>query len=735
MPLTIAQHQKKTKSPAVCELIPLRDILDKVMVRTNGALVAGYELRLLQLGGNQLNTFESFLKTAVSGIQGSGVIAGMMNVAYVIMLVGFLWEVYQSALHGGDVKGLGKSMVKYLATALVVQAWPTVFVDVNHAFVNAGSWMTTQGGAANVLDTWMSNLKDQFNQQGFQHTWNLIAGEMAGLIDAILIFIAYLLYPIVTVIFGFFYLMMGSVLYIAGPLVISLLPLGATNRLAKAYIENVFIWNAWPLLYGALGLLISAVHLDNMQQILSSQGFLGALNGMEGSFLVGLISIVYSVAIATIPFMAKSIVNGDVGSVARQMLAAATTAVAAGTAAVAGASAGVAAAKGGASAASGAPALTGNAAGGGGNLGGSGNQPASPQPPAQQPAAQQPATQQPAAAQPAAGGTPPAQPATTAAPAADGNASGGGKQSASPTSAPATQGSTPAGSQQTGAIQSASAGTPSSDNDGGDAPPAAAGVDSDEAVTDSSTPAEAPENASENTAPAQEASPAEMAAQANTRAAAADAQGLKNISDSAAGGTDRDGSAKSATENGSQEKGESSGLQPGATGSSGAQKVTQSQMAIKDAGSPGGQSNGNSRGSAVQPNRSSHAPQARHGLASWGAYHAARIAAHGAVAAGGSVASGAASVSGAVKDPGAAGKSLGSAAGSAIGGVVRGARDASNVVAKGASAAAHPVASAQKAAQGVANSVKEASSGVTSGFREGFHAALEGPKSEEGKQP
>ena len=387
-------------------------------------------LALLQLGGNQLNTFENFPADRGGRHPGSGVIAGMMNVAYVIMLVGFLWEVYQSALHGGDVKGLGKSMVKYLATALVVQAWPTVFVDVNHAFVNAGSWMTTQRGAANVLDTWMSNLKDQFNQQGFQHTWNLIAGEMAGLIDAILIFIAYLLYPIVTVIFGFFYLMMGSVLYIAGPLVIALLPLGATNRLAKAYIENVFIWNAWPLLYGALGLLISAVHLDNMQQILSSQGFLGALNGMEGSFLVGLISIVYSVAIATIPFMAKSIVNGDVGSVARQMLAAATTAVAAGAAAVAGASAGVAAAKGGASAASGAPALAGNAAGGGGNPGGGGNQPASPQPPAQQRPRQQAVAQQPAAAQPAAGGTPPAQPATpttTAAPAANGNASGGGE--------------------------------------------------------------------------------------------------------------------------------------------------------------------------------------------------------------------------------------------------------------------------------------------------------------------
>jgi hypothetical protein len=696
-------------------------------------------LALLQLGGNQLNTFENFLKTAVSGIQGSGVIAGMMNVAYVIMLVGFLWEVYQSALHGGDVKGLGKSMVKYLATALVVQAWPAVFVDVNHAFVNAGSWMTTQGGAANVLDTWMSNLKDQFNQQGFQHTWNLIAGEMAGLIDAILIFIAYLLYPIVTVIFGFFYLMMGSVLYIAGPLVIALLPLGATNRLAKAYIENVFIWNAWPLLYGALGLLISAVRLDNMQQILSSQGFLGALNGMEGSFLVGLISIVYSVAIATIPFMAKSIVNGDVGSVARQMLAAATTAVAAGTAAVAGASAGVAAAKGGASAASGAPALAGNAAGGGGNPGGGGNQPASPQPPAQQTdapqaAAQQPAAAQPAAAQPAAGGTPPAQPATaatTVAPAANGNASAGGKQSASPASAPATQGSTPTGNQQTGPTQSASAGTPSSDNGGGDAPPEAAGTDSADAGTDSGASMDTPASEYESGAPAQEASPAEMAAQANTRAASADAQGLKSISDSAAE-VPNDVAPTSAENIGSQP----APLAGSGAGSTGGQASTVSPngghatVSMKAAGSS---KSVGSAGTSSAP-RSSYAPQVRHGLASWGAYHAARIAAHGAVAAGGSIASGAASVSGAVKDPGVAGRNLGSAAGNAIGGVVRGARDVSNAVAQGVNVAAHPVASAQKAVQGVANSVKEAGSGVASGFREGFHAALEGPKSEEGKQ-
>lgn len=47
MRMTYAQHDKKLKSPAMCELLPLRDLPagDDIMVRTNGAFVAGYELK------------------------------------------------------------------------------------------------------------------------------------------------------------------------------------------------------------------------------------------------------------------------------------------------------------------------------------------------------------------------------------------------------------------------------------------------------------------------------------------------------------------------------------------------------------------------------------------------------------------------------------------------------------------------------------------------------------------
>lgn len=45
MPLTQEQHDKKLDDPALCEQLPVCDYLDNVMVRTNGAFVAGYELR------------------------------------------------------------------------------------------------------------------------------------------------------------------------------------------------------------------------------------------------------------------------------------------------------------------------------------------------------------------------------------------------------------------------------------------------------------------------------------------------------------------------------------------------------------------------------------------------------------------------------------------------------------------------------------------------------------------
>ena len=293
--------------------------------------------------GTQLNLFERFLTQAVAGIDSTSITSGMQNVAYVVLLVGFLWQVYQSALHGGDVRGLGTNLIKYIVTALVIMNYGAVFTTINQGFVNAGNWISNASGG-NVLDNWRNDIYNQFSQNGFQNLWGLITGAIAGVIDGILIIIAYILYPVVIVVFGFFYIFYGSVLYIFGPIVIALMPLGGANRIAKSYIENVLIWNAWPILYGGFGALLSAVQMGQVGQMLSQNNFLGGLGNLEGAFLIGIASIIYSLAIAVIPFIAKRIISGDVGATAVALVGAAATVVTAGIAAGEGAAAGFAAA-------------------------------------------------------------------------------------------------------------------------------------------------------------------------------------------------------------------------------------------------------------------------------------------------------------------------------------------------------------------------------------------------------
>ena len=329
----------------------------------------------------QLNLFERFLTQARAGIDSTGITSGMQNVAYAVLLMGFLWQVYQSTLHGGDVRGLGTGLIKYVVTAVVVMNYGTVFTAINQGFVNAGNWISNASGALNLLDNWKTDLQTQFSQVGFQKLWGLITGDLPGLIDALLILVAYLLYPIVTVVFGFFYIFYGSILYIFGPIVIALMPLGGGNRLAKSYIENIFIWNAWPILYGGFGALLSAVQMGQIGQMLNQNDFLGGLGNLEGSILIGIVSIVYSLAIAVIPFIAKRIVSGDVGSTAVAMVGTAVTALTAGAAGIEGAAAGVATARAGSAGATSAGASSGATAGSARALtaGAGGNQPAPPQ--------------------------------------------------------------------------------------------------------------------------------------------------------------------------------------------------------------------------------------------------------------------------------------------------------------------------------------------------------------------
>jgi hypothetical protein len=104
--------------------------------------------------------------------------------------------------------------------------------------------------------------------------------------------------------------------------------------------------------------------MNSVNAVLNSGNFVGAFNGVTGSLLLGLASILLSLCIALIPFLAKRIVEGDVG---QTMISVISTSVIAARSVGALFSAG-----GGAGGAGGAGSSGGGAGGGGSSAGGGG---------------------------------------------------------------------------------------------------------------------------------------------------------------------------------------------------------------------------------------------------------------------------------------------------------------------------------------------------------------------------
>lgn len=265
--------------------------------------------------------FQTLLNQALSGIDGTGMIPTVVNISYGILLIGFLIGLYQALMHGGDVRALGVTAIKYLVIAIIIANWSTIFRDVNNSFNSVAQFIGNSSG--DVFLNWDKQLGQQFSDSSVSW-WDIISGDIAALISVFLIVIAYIFYVISIVLFSFFYAMYGSVLYVLGPLVIALLPMAGVGQLAKSFAANVMIWNAWGIIYAIFGALITAIHVSQVSDGL--QGFLGFFEGPADSIILGLISIFYAISIAVIPFIAKRIISGDVGSAAVSMVRAAANA-------------------------------------------------------------------------------------------------------------------------------------------------------------------------------------------------------------------------------------------------------------------------------------------------------------------------------------------------------------------------------------------------------------------------
>jgi hypothetical protein len=284
--------------------------------------------------------FQQLLNTALAGIDGTAIVPTVTSFSFAILLIGFLLGLYQAAFRGGDLQALAVTAVKYLIVAMIVANWASVFRSVNGSFNTVANSIGSSSGAGDMFQSWMGQLQQQFANNPSLTLTDIITGDPASTITVVLLVVAYLLYALAMIVFCFFYTLFGAVLYVVGPLVLALIPISGVGQLGKAYAINVMIWNAWGVLYAIFGALITAIQVNQVNNVLGS-GFLGFLRGSGDSIMLGLVSIFYALAIALIPFIAKRVISGDVGSTTFALVRAGAVAAGAALAGVSGFAAGL----------------------------------------------------------------------------------------------------------------------------------------------------------------------------------------------------------------------------------------------------------------------------------------------------------------------------------------------------------------------------------------------------------
>ena len=257
--------------------------------------------------------FEQVLQTALNGID-QNVTGPVLRLAGVILILSLLYAVYEAYSNGGDVRALGVAGIKYLVLGLVFLNYQQAFRSVNGMFNSVADFIYNTNGIGDVVQNWLNSVSAYMGQQGLSSFWTLVTGAIAGLLDMLLILAGLIILPVSYTLFTLAYAMYGSILYIIGPFVLALWPSRAMGQLSRTYFVNLMIFQSWGLLYAILQVLMTALQLNSVSAVLGANGVLNAFVGSSQMVLLGAVSVLFSIAIALIPFIASRLVRGEVGN-------------------------------------------------------------------------------------------------------------------------------------------------------------------------------------------------------------------------------------------------------------------------------------------------------------------------------------------------------------------------------------------------------------------------------------
>ena len=267
--------------------------------------------------------FEQVLQTALNGID-QNVTGPVLQVAGAILILSLLYAVYEAYSNGGDVRALGVAGIKYLVLGLVFLNYQQAFRSVNGMFNGVADYIYNTNGIGDVIQNWLNSVSAYVGQQGLSSFWTLVTGAISGLLDVLLILVGLIILPVSYTLFTLAYVMYGSILYLFGPFVLALWPSRSMGQLSRTYFVNLMIFQSWGLLYAILQVLITALQMNSVNAVLSGNGVLNAFVGSSQMVLLGAVSVLFSIAIALIPFIASRIVRGEVGSTVSAVISAAS---------------------------------------------------------------------------------------------------------------------------------------------------------------------------------------------------------------------------------------------------------------------------------------------------------------------------------------------------------------------------------------------------------------------------
>ena len=270
--------------------------------------------------------FEQLLQNGLNGIDQQGITGAVLHIAGVILILSLLWAVYEAYAQGGDVRSLVLAGMKYLVLGLVFLNYQSTFRAVNGMFDGVADGIYSLSGGIDVIKAWGNSLSQawQTDPSWFSALWNMVSGGVSAVVAGLITLFGYLLLPFTYTLFTLFYALYGSILYLVGPFVLALMPSRALGQMGRSFFINLMVFQCWGVLYAILQSLMSALQITNPMQF--SGSFLQAFVGSSQMIVMSVASVLLSVMIALIPFIASRIVRGDIGSTFMTVISGAVTA-------------------------------------------------------------------------------------------------------------------------------------------------------------------------------------------------------------------------------------------------------------------------------------------------------------------------------------------------------------------------------------------------------------------------